>query len=145
MHVEKSQPDSSRISLLLSALGAARWIKPIRALIEHFDGLDDYFDSADDIPKRAIAQVLGSLEHPLTDEQIADALSHLDCFTYRVKSPSALWNPLEQSFQEFCAEHNDHVQIFQWDVEYPEPAVIKKWLLGQINTDGCSEIGGRKC
>lgn len=128
MRVEKSLPfDSERIFSLLRILGAAQWIPPVRTLIERFAG---------DLPKNAIARMLGALESPLADEQIADALSHLDCFTYRVKSPSALWNPLEQSFQEFCAEHNDHVKIFRWDAEHPGSAVIKEWLLGQINAHG---------
>lgn len=133
MRVEKSLPlDSERIFSLLRILGAAQWIPPVRTLIERFAGFDEYFDSARDIPSNAIARVFGDLESPLADEQIADALSRLDCFTYRVKSPGALWNPLEQSFQGFCAEHNDHVQIFRWDAEHPGSAVIKEWLLGQI-------------
>lgn len=122
-----------RLIPLLRDLNAIRWVRPIFVLIERFAGLEEYFDNDEDIPQNAIAKALVKFGVSPTDEQIADALSRLDCFTYRAKSPTVLWNPLEQSFQTFLADHKGHVRIFQWDVEHPEPAIIKDWLLGQVD------------
>lgn len=128
------QFELERLIPMLSGLDAMRWVGPIFILIERFAGLEDYLDYDEDIPQHAIAVVLAGFDVPPTDDQIADALSRLDCWTYRAQSPNAqLWNPLGQSFQAFLADHRGYVRVFQWDVEHPEPAIIKGWLLGQIN------------
>lgn len=105
------------------------WSKPIFLLLERFAGIEELFDHEDDVPANAILRVL-KRDDVITDDELADAISRLDCFTYRAKNPkNEVWNPLDCNYWQFEADANGHVRVFQWDTEYPEPAVIKKWLL----------------
>lgn len=101
-------------------------------LLERFSGLEEMIDRDEDIPSNAIQMILAALSPGVTDESIADALSRMNCFTYRAKSPVSLWNPLEQSFVVFGHAHKGHVRVFQWDCEYPAPELIRVWLLEEV-------------
>jgi hypothetical protein len=129
-------PHLDRVIPLLIKLDAVRWTAPVFLLLDRFAGIDDLIDSDDDLPEESIVQALGQLSEAVDDDTIATALSHLNCFTYRAKSPSGLWNPLEQSYRKFYAEAGGHVLVYQWDSEHPDPAIIQKWLIGCVNSRG---------
>lgn len=117
---------------LLKRIDATKWIPVIFLLLERFAGLAEMIDRDEDIPSNAVQMILASLPPGVTDESIADALSRMNCFTYRAKSPVSLWNPLEQPFVAFVHAHKGHVRVFQWDSEYPDPKQIRAWLLEEV-------------
>lgn len=132
-------PQLDRIIAQLQRLRCIHWAAPIFILLERFAGLEELIDQDADFPEASIVQVLEQFSTGMpitTDNEIADALSQLNCFTYRVKSPVALWNPLEQSYVLFCAEAKDHVVVYQIDTEHPAPATIRKWLIDCIQNRG---------
>ncbi len=129
-------PDFHLIVPLLQRIGATKWIPITFVLLERFAGLEELIDQDEDFPCNSLRTILERLPLDSADEIIAAALSRMNCFTYRAKSPISLWNPLEQSFAAFAHAHKGHVRVFQWDREHPEPNVIQAWLLEQIASHG---------
>ena len=126
-------PDFDKILPQLQRIGAMKWVAPIFLLLERFAGLEELIDRDEDIPINELQRILDRMPKSATDGVIADALSRMNCFTYRVKSPtSKLWNPLEQSYASFVHAHRGHVRVFQWNCEHPDPTVTQAWLLEQV-------------
>lgn len=129
-------PDFHLIVPLLQRLGAEKWIPVTFILLERFAGLEELIDQDEDFPCNSLRAILERLPGDSTDISIANALSRMNCFTYRARSPISMWNPLEQSFASFVHDHKGHVRVFQWDREHPEPNVIQAWLLEQVASHG---------
>ncbi len=73
---------------------------------------------------------------------IRQFITRLSCFKYRVLAKSdnnkivAVWNPLEESLQQFLAQYNQHNIIYQSNKDsYPTSDIISGWVTSHINED----------
>lgn len=89
-------------------------------------------------PKASICRFLKDIDTYLVDADLAKYrrsldhfLCHLDCFKMRVFDKNRkqhLWNPLDQSFDEFSKQVNGQLDYFYADTSYPPTEIIHQWL-----------------
>lgn len=117
----------------LTRIGADSWQPVLARWLTLYQGF--YSEIRGDEPHPLEQQVLMALEqceHVADDDALADRLARLDFLTWRARAASQPWNPLEQAFTTFLAQHTRAgIHIWQSDKEYPSPRETKEWLLSQ--------------
>lgn len=129
-----SETFQQSLQIALSKLDRPHWQPPLQELVSQFDAIPEY----DDIDiQNEILNVLLNLSEALQDDPelplealVAIRLSKMEVWTLRATIGRKTWNPIEESFQSFCA--GSAAQISQSNAAYPAEDIIKRWARDRL-------------
>ncbi|MGD8940396.1 MAG: hypothetical protein PVJ72_13510 [Gammaproteobacteria bacterium] len=138
-------PLNIKIQKELIRLGKKHWVTIIETLQQRFEQYP--FDDDSHTPGAIIYGILQGLDEKddMVDDRFIHRLHQINCFTHRAfrdqDGEKIYWNPLEQSYIEFCHNAGDIVK-YQASQEYPASDIIKTWLYQQMKQLNRKESNG---
>lgn len=119
------------IAARIEQLNQAPWTAVVFAWLARYDGISRcYFEDVEATPTQQVLHCLRTLEPGVTDQGMAEALSHLEFLCWRVRHTETgeRWDPLAGSLIEFIGAETPP-NCWKWAGCYPSSAAIATWLL----------------
>ncbi len=115
----------------LQAQKLDKWIAPYLILLSTFSGLEDVQEDTHSSPYQLICRIFEDASNKPAnqiDPFLVEQFVHFPLFNWRARRKYArtLWNPLEQTLEEFKAD--GPAILFQDTTPYPDAQQVEKWL-----------------
>lgn len=124
--IDKLKQDyANKINFLCERFRDEKLVKLVKnSFIDPEKEINDYFGTADEI--------LLNADMAKHQRAFLRRITHLECFKLRLihkSRPSRPWNPLDETFSDFCASFNDEKFSFYYaETPYPSIELITDWL-----------------